>query len=46
LFGTDYPFARVADEARGLRECSVFSAEELQAISRNNALALIPRLKA
>jgi len=46
LFGTDYPFARVADEARGLRECGVFSAEELQAISRNNALALLPRLKA
>jgi 6-methylsalicylate decarboxylase len=46
LFGTDYPFAQVANEARGLRECGVFSAEELQAISRNNALTLIPRLKA
>jgi len=46
LFGTDYPFARVANEAGGLQKCGVFTAEELKAISRNNALALIPRLKA
>jgi predicted TIM-barrel fold metal-dependent hydrolase len=45
LFGTDYPFARVTDEARGLRKCGVFNAEELQAVSRNNALALLPQLK-
>ena len=44
LFGTDYPFSRVADEARGLQKCGVFDAAELQAVSRGNAIILIPRL--
>jgi 6-methylsalicylate decarboxylase len=45
LFGTDYPFARVADEARGLQNCGVFDAAELQGVSRDNTIALIPRLR-
>jgi predicted TIM-barrel fold metal-dependent hydrolase len=45
LFGTDYPYTQVSDEVKGLQECGVFNAEELRAISRENALTLIPKYK-
>ena len=45
LFETDYPYARVADEARGLQECGVFDTNELRAVYRENALALLPRYR-
>jgi Tat protein secretion system quality control protein TatD with DNase activity len=45
LFETDYPYARVADEAKGLQECGVFDTNELRAVYRGNALALLPRYR-
>lgn len=44
LFGTDFPFFSAGTVAKGLREAGL-SANELQAIERENALALFPRLK-
>lgn len=46
VFGTDYPARNIADQLKGLNECGVFSAQDLQKIGRENALALIPRLNA
>jgi predicted TIM-barrel fold metal-dependent hydrolase len=47
LFGTDFPMGRgLAAVARGLREHGGFTASELRAIERENALALFPRLNA
>ena len=43
LFGTDYPYRTALDHAKGL--AVAFSGPDLQAIERNNALRLIPRLK-
>jgi len=43
LFGTDYPFAQAAAVAKGL-DAYGFSASDLRAINRDNALALFPRL--
>ena len=43
LFGTDYPYAHVADEARGLQDCGVFDASELRDVFRENALAMLPQ---
>ena len=45
LFGTDYPYTRVLDETKGLHDSGVFSADELRAIDRENALSLLPRYK-
>jgi predicted TIM-barrel fold metal-dependent hydrolase len=45
LFGTDYPFRTSADHVKGLAEYG-FSASDLRAIDRDNALRLLPRLKA
>lgn len=44
VFGTDYPARNIADHVKGLNECGVLSAQDLQKINRENALALIPRL--
>jgi 6-methylsalicylate decarboxylase len=44
LFGTDYPFATAESVAQGLGDCG-FSASELHAIERDNALALFPKYK-
>ena len=44
LFGTDFPFSSASEVARGLRD-SGLSSENLQAIERENALQLFPRLK-
>ncbi len=44
LFGTDFPSGGdMADGVKGLAECG-FSATELRAIERENALRLVPRL--
>jgi len=46
LFGTDYPFVHsIARTLEGLKTVG-FSEAELQAIERDNALALLPRFKA
>jgi len=44
LFGTDYPFAQAGTVAKGLAE-SGFTAANLRAIERDNALELFPRLR-
>lgn len=46
LFGTDFPLgAGIESVAKGLRDNGAFSASDLRAIERENALALFPRLK-
>jgi len=45
LFGTDFPFALSEECVTGLSEWG-FSAFDLRAIDRDNALRLLPRLKA
>ena len=46
VFGTDFPFRTAAEHVKGLQECGVFSANDLQAIDRENALRLLPRWQA
>jgi predicted TIM-barrel fold metal-dependent hydrolase len=48
LFGTDFPLGggQVAGVAKGLIDNGGFSESELRAIDRENALGLLPRLKA
>jgi len=43
VFGTDYPYRSPAEHVRGLNER--FDAAALQAIGRDNALRILPRLK-
>jgi predicted TIM-barrel fold metal-dependent hydrolase len=43
VFGTDFPFRTAADHVKGLQDCGVFSAADLQAIDRSNALRLLPK---
>jgi len=45
LYGSDFPFRSPEENVKGLREIG-FSASELLAIDRENALRLLPRLKA
>jgi predicted TIM-barrel fold metal-dependent hydrolase len=45
LFGTDYPFVKVAEEIAHLQQTAMSDADRL-AIDRNNAIALLPRLGA
>ncbi len=47
LFGTDYPLGggSAAIVAKGLLDNGGFSASELRAIDRDNALSLLPRLR-
>jgi predicted TIM-barrel fold metal-dependent hydrolase len=45
LFGTDYPYRTSLDHVVGLSGCG-FTSEQLQAIERDNAIRLLPRLKA
>ena len=45
LFGSDYPYRTGEDHVKGLMEYG-FSASDLRAIERENALRLIPRLRA
>jgi 6-methylsalicylate decarboxylase len=45
MYGTDYPFRDGAEVNQGLADYG-FTAADLRAIERDNALALLPRLKA
>jgi 6-methylsalicylate decarboxylase len=45
LYGTDYPFRNGAEVNRGIADWGFAAAEE-RAIERENALKLLPRLKA
>jgi predicted TIM-barrel fold metal-dependent hydrolase len=45
VFGTDFPYRTAAEHVKGLTDYG-FSASELQAIDRDNAVRLLPRLKA
>ena len=45
LFGTDYPYRSSKENTRGLESAKVFDHDELEAITRSNALALLPRLR-
>lgn len=45
LFGSDDPFVPLASTAEGMMQVG-FSADDLQRIGRENALALLPQLKA
>jgi predicted TIM-barrel fold metal-dependent hydrolase len=45
VFGTDYPYRTAADHVKGLAEYG-FGAADLRAIDRDNALRLLPRLRA
>jgi predicted TIM-barrel fold metal-dependent hydrolase len=44
MFGTDYPYVKVTDNASDLMHAGLSDAE-LKAIGRDNALRLLPRLK-
>ncbi len=44
MFGTDYPFVPIEVTADGMQTLKL-TAKDLQAISRDNAVALLPRLK-
>ncbi len=44
LFGSDNPFVPLADTAEGITQLGL-SADDLRRIGRENALALVPRLK-
>ena len=48
LFGTDYPLGggSAAIVTKGLVDNGGFTANELRAIDRDNALRLVPRLRA
>ena len=46
LFGTDFPPGGTSrDVARAIEELPFFNPRDLQAIYRDNAVALLPRLK-
>jgi 6-methylsalicylate decarboxylase len=45
VFGTDFPFRNAAEHVKGLKDCGVFSAADLQAIDRQNALRLLPKFR-
>ena len=42
VFGADYPYTTILDHVEGLRGCG-FTAAELAAIDRGNALRILPR---
>jgi len=43
LFGTDFPWLTAEHHVRGLRDCGLFSDEELRAIDGENAARLMPQ---
>jgi len=45
VFGTDFPFRTAAEHVQSLKECAVFSPQELQAIDHDNVARLISRYK-
>ena len=46
LFGTDFPFNTSRDRLQNLHAAGVFSSRQLHAIEWDNALRLLPRLRA
>ena len=46
LFGTDFPYLTAADQLKGLKDCGVFSAADLDKIDGQNALTILPQFKA
>jgi 6-methylsalicylate decarboxylase len=44
LFGSDYPYLTIGENAKGLDECGVFNPTDLYAIDRGNIVGLFPRL--
>jgi 6-methylsalicylate decarboxylase len=44
VYGTDFPYRTAAEHTKGITE--VFSADELKKIDRENALRILPRLRA
>ena len=46
LFGSDYPFVKVAATVDVLKQYTKFSKSDLEAINRGNALHLFPRIRA
>jgi 6-methylsalicylate decarboxylase len=45
LFGTDFPFRGIVDQAQALNASGVFTTAELDGINRANAATLLPRLR-
>jgi predicted TIM-barrel fold metal-dependent hydrolase len=45
VLGTDYPARAIGDHVKGLAECGVYSAQELDKVERENALMLFPRFR-
>lgn len=45
VFGTDFPFLTASATASELRETAMFSAADLQAIERGNAVGLMPKYR-
>jgi predicted TIM-barrel fold metal-dependent hydrolase len=45
LFGTDFPFGIGEEHVKNFQACGVFSAQEVRAIERENALKLLPRFR-
>jgi len=45
VLGTDYPYRTALDHVKGLRDCGLFSAAELNLIERETPLSLVPRLR-
>jgi predicted TIM-barrel fold metal-dependent hydrolase len=45
LFGTDFPYLTAEHHVNGIIESGVFTAEELKAIDRDNALKLLPKYR-
>jgi predicted TIM-barrel fold metal-dependent hydrolase len=45
MYGTDYPYRGAAEVNEGIAAYG-FGAADIQAIERDNALKLLPRLKA
>jgi hypothetical protein len=46
VLGTDFPYRTAIDHVKGLRDCGVFDEAQLKMIERDNALGLLPRLRA
>ena len=45
VFGTDFPFRGITDQAQALNASGVFTTAELDGINRANAATLLPRLR-
>ncbi len=45
LFGSDYPFVKIATTIAGLKQYGKFSMSDVEAINRGNAMRLFPRIQ-